>query len=206
MAGNKPKVIIGLPTMGSVHTHLMLLIIVWIAEALQGGKYNLSVYPTVAVQPVDNARNEIVRTFLEETDGTHLLFIDSDTIPPRNVIQSLLDMDVPIATAITPIIEHDEATGEFYRKWNVVDQNDKHVQPNTGIIEAKGAGSSCIMIRRDVFEKMEKPYYRFLYQDDNGKPTIVSEDIYFTIRALSLGFKTYADTSLICKHAKTTMW
>lgn len=196
----KPQVMLGLPTMGNVHTHLMLVILSWIGQAASG-KYNLTLYPTVAVQPVDNARNEIVRTFLQG-NSTHLLFIDSDTVPPVDTIDRLLAMDVPIATAITPIIDYSEERKEFYRKWNVVDMNDQHVEPNMGIVQAKGAGSSCILIRREVFEKLDAPWYRFFYQGEN----IMSEDIYFTAKANSAGFKTYADTSLICQHAKTTMW
>lgn len=202
----KPKILIGLPTMSSVHVHLMLLIVKWIADARAGGEYNLSIYPTVSVQPVDNARNEIVREFLA-SDCTHLLFIDSDTVPPIDAITKLLALNKPIATGVTPIVEFNEETDEFYRKWNVVDQNDTHVQPNTGIVKAKGAGSSCILIRREVFEAMEAPWYRFHYtKNDKQEDVIVSEDIFFTIMALGKGFETWADTSVICKHAKQTMW
>ena len=197
----KPKVMLGIPTMGSIHTHLVLLILNLMAKASTEGKYGLTIYTTVAVQPVDNARNEIVRTFLEG-DSTHLLFIDSDTVPPPDVIDKLLAMNVPIATGITPIVDYNEQTKEFYRKWNVVDMDDKHVEPNTGIVQARGAGSSCILIRRDVFERLEFPWYRFLYQDKY----VISEDIHFTAKANGAGFKTYADTSIICQHAKTTMW
>lgn len=197
----RTKVMLGLPTMGSLHTHLVLVILSWMHSMTKRNDMSLTIYPTVAVQPVDNARNEIVRTFLEG-DSTHLLFIDSDTVPPLDAIDKLLALDAPIATAITPIVDYDEDQKIFYRKWNVVDMNDKHVAPNTGIVEAKGAGSSCILIRRDVFEKMESPWYRFLYQGD----LIMSEDTHFTAKARALGFKTIADTSIICQHAKVTMW
>lgn len=196
----RPKVLIGMPTMSSVHPLTMMIVLSWMSKAYQIGKFDLSVYPTVNVQPVDNARNQIVKTFLE-SDCTHLLFLDSDTIPPINAIDRLLTHNKPIISALTPIIELSQ-TGMPYRKWNCVDENDEHMKPNTGVNKCKGAGGSCILIKREVFEKMKPPYYRFVYNDDSGKDVIVSEDIYFIINALSLGIETYADTSILCQHAK----
>ncbi len=153
----KPKILIGLPTMGSLHILLTTTILAWMAEAYSSGDYSLQVYPTMNVQPVDNARNEIVRVFLEETDCTHLLFVDSDTIPPRNAIKKLLAADKDIISALTPIIEHDENrkndSNGFYRKMNVVSMADKHVNEYIGLMPCKGAGSSCVLIKREVFEK-----------------------------------------------------
>lgn len=201
----KPKIMLGLPTMSSMHTLLSVIIMGWVAEAAKTGEYNLSIYPTCSISPVDRARNEIVEAFLK-SDCTHLFFIDADTIPPQDALKRLLAGNRDIVTAITPIVDYDEVAKEFYRKWNCVDQNDNHVKPNTGIIQCKGAGSSCIMIRRNVFEKMKKPWYEFIYKDDTGKDVNVGEDIAFVIKALSLGSNTYADTSIICRHYKSTLW
>lgn len=206
----KPKILIGLPTMGSIHTLLAVTVLAWVSQAVQTGKYNISVYPTLNVVPVDNARNEIVKEFLK-SDCTHLLFVDADTLPPIGGIEKLLAMNVPIASGITPIVELDEKN-EPWRKWNCVDMNDQHVQPNTGIVEIKGAGGSCLMIQRQVLEKMPFPWFRFTYQDDNGKktlngdPLIISEDIFFVSMARGAGFKAYADTSLIARHSKAIIF
>lgn len=207
---------IGLPTMGSVNTMLMTAILSWVAEAAQGGKYDLMTYHTIGVSPVDEARNCIVEEFLK-TDCSHLLFIDSDTIPPRNAITKLLSADKGIVSALTPIVEHDENRKNdsqgHYRKYNVVGWNDKHVNEYIGLVPCKGAGSSCILIKREVFEKMKAPWYRFVYEDDNGKkelggrPVIIGEDIYFTARAIGeLGIMPHVDTSIICKHSKSIYW
>lgn len=197
----RPKVCLGIPTMGEVNTLLLVTIVSWIAEAFNTGLYNLSIYPTVNVQPVDNARNQIVKFFLE-SDCTHLLFVDADTIPPLDALKRLLAHDKPIISALTPIIELNEETNDYWRKWNAVDETDQHMKPNTGTRMCKGAGASCILIKREVFEQLEAPYYRFQYKDDSGKSVLVGEDIYFIINALSKGIKTYADTSILCQHAK----
>lgn len=199
---NKTKVLLGLPTMGSINTLLLVTILKWVTD----NKVAIAIYPTYCVQPVDNARNNIVHYFLE-SNASHLLFIDADTIPPPDALYKLLSHDKDIVSAITPIIDHDERlndtpTGGFYRKWNCVDMNDKFVKPHTGLVEVKGAGTSCVLLKRSVFEKLTKPYYRFKYQDD----VCMSEDIYFITNALEKGIKTYADTDILCKHNKAVLW
>lgn len=198
----KPNVLIGLPTMSSVHTWLAVTLLSWVAER----KVNMAVYPTLSVQPVDNARNEIVEEFLSHPEYTHLLFIDADTIPPQDGLYRLLAHEKDIVTGITPIIEADEKLKEPYRKWNCIGMDDKHLEPNTGLHKIKVCGSSFILISRKVFETLEKPHYRFIYQDDNGKDTCVSEDIYFTAKATGAGFSVYADTDIVCRHYKSFLW
>lgn len=207
MANTKriPKIFIGIPTMGTVHPILMTVILGWMADAFQSGDYDIMIYPSINVQPVDNARNAIVKTFLE-TDATHLFFIDSDTIPPLSALRRLLAHDKPVMSGLTPIVELDEKTGDYWRKWNCVDSTDQFMQPNTGVRICKGSGGSCIMIKREVFEKMTAPWYRFEYKSDQGKDIMVGEDIYFIVNALSKGIHTYADTSILCQHEKKCMF
>ncbi len=202
----KPHVILGLPTMSTVHTWLLADILSWMSEAYRTGEYNLGVCPTLAVCPVDRARNQIVEEFLANPEATHLFFVDADTIPPQDALLKLLRHNQPIVSGLTPIIECDPATGESYRKWNCVGGDDKHLQPNTGIHRVRGAGGSCIMIKREVFEKMPAPWYSFLHRDDTGKKVFVSEDLHFIARAMGLGIPAYCDTSVVAKHYKSTVW
>lgn len=198
----KPNILIGLPTMSQVNTGLLMVILQWVANA--SNKYNLSIYPTFSVQPVDNARNQIVDEFLK-SDCTHLFFIDADTIPPVDALDKLLSHNKDITSGLTPIVYHNEKDG-YHTGMNCTDLEENRVQPNTGLVEIKGAGGSCLLIKRNVFDKMKPPYFRFLYSDDNGKATMVSEDIYFMAMALGYGVKAYCDTTVVCKHYKPIMW
>jgi hypothetical protein len=200
-----PKICIGLPTMASVHPMTMMTILFWMKDAYEQKDYELIIAPTINEQPVDNARNHIVRDFLA-SDATHLFFVDSDTIPPPDALRKLLAHDKDIVSALTPIVELDEKTGEYYRKMNCVDISDQHMKPNDGLRLCKGAGGSCIMIKRHVFEKLPEPWYRFLKKDDGGKVVDVSEDIYFVVTALAAGIRTWADTEIVCKHYKSCLF
>lgn len=206
----KPKILLGLPTMGNMNTMLVAVLLKWIAEAATTGKYNLAFYPTYKVVPVDVARNHIVKQFLM-SDCTHLFFIDADTVPPEDAITKLLAVNQPVVTGLTPILEYDEArkseeSNGFYKKWNAVDaKTDEHVKPNTGIVKVVGAGSSCILIRREVFKRLPAPWYRFIYQDADDK-VVTGEDVAFIAKARDIGFNCYADTSVICGHDKSIIW
>lgn len=208
----RPKILIALPTMGELHVYLAMQIMGWLTKAQSGGDIGIMIYPSVCITPVDEARNMLVQEFLK-TDCTHLLFIDSDTIPPLDALDKLLSADKDIISAITPIVEYDAArdgkndSNGFYKKWNCVSKETKtFVQPDTGVVEIMGCGSACVLIKRQVFEKITKPYYRFRYEDDNGKPCYVGEDVQFIAKATQAGFKSYADTSIKCGHYKPIIW
>lgn len=213
---DKPKILIGLPTMGSLHTFLAVIILKWAMKYSDNGKYNISIYPTMGVQPVDNARNEIVEEFLK-SDCTHLFFIDSDTIPPEDALDKLMALDCDIASGITPIIELDQNrvndSSGFYKRSNILGMDNELIQPDTGIQDMKAGGGSCLLIKRNVLETLKKPIFRFVYKDChpegvqfNGKKDMMSEDYYFCAKALGAGFKMKCDSSIICRHQKSSLW
>lgn len=204
-----PKIFFGLPTMGNIHTLLLIAITTYFADSVKNKDKDIMLFPTMGVRPVEKARNTIVEEFLK-TDATHLFFIDNDTIPPLDALDKLLKADKDIISGLTPIVEHDENrlndSNGFYKKWNCVGVDDKLLKPHTGILPIKGAGGSCLLIKREVFEKMKAPWFKFLYKDDKGKECVISEDIYFIIMAISNGFKPFCDTSIICGHEKPIIW
>ncbi len=210
MASTKPHVLVAIPTMGSINTLLVVILTKWIAEAANTGKYNISFYPTTCVSPVDRAREEVVDVFLK-TKCTHLFWIDADTVPKPDALLKLLAHDADIVSGLTPIIIYDEDRKDsdsngFKKKWNCVGLDEKHLTPNTGVQKIFGAGGSCLMVKREVYEKLDRPCYKFIYEDDNGKEANVSEDIYFTLMARSKGFEPICDTSVIAAHYKGIFW
>lgn len=220
MDSPKSKVLIGVTTMGDIHTQLVTNLIQW-AKRFQ--KDELGFYFTFKVAPVDRARNTIVKFFLEDhynkqgvkqTPFTHLLFIDSDTLPPIDAVQKLLDMDKDIATGVTPILHYDKEKKVFGTLDNCFthqdrDKNDNIIKThaikrNTGIQKIWRCGGSCMLIKREVFEKLEKPYFKFEYNEEGVEHTR-SEDLYFCDQATKAGFEIWCDSGLICNHFKPVM-
>lgn len=151
-----------------------------------------------------------------KSDCTHLFMVDSDTIPPKDAIDRLLALKCPVATGLTPMVRFDkEARNKDIRMnystvYNAaeIDKNGttRNLRADTGIREVWGAGGSCLLISREVAEKTPRPLFRNVYEDDNGKQEFMSEDVYFITKARQAGFKSYADTGLICWHSKTIIF
>lgn len=199
----RPKVLVSVPTMGSVHTLLASRLVNIAANRNYDKLFNF----TMNVSPVDRAREDLVATFLK-TDCTHLLMIDSDTIPPEDGVEKLLELDKPVATGITPILHFDKGQthisikDNYYSKYNCVGLDGENLKADTGIHEVLGAGGSFLLIKREVLEKMTSPHFRNVWEDDTGAPHFISEDVFFITKARKEGFKSYADSSVVCWHSK----
>lgn len=204
---------VAVPTMGSIHPLLTHRLLLW------AKKYpNVTFYFTFRIAPVDRARNNIVKQFLTQTvDGkhfTHLLFIDSDTIPPVDALPRLLAHDLPFVTALTPILKYDKGNEGWTAYDNCFTHTEKdetgkvvktHVaKRNSGLVEIYRSGAACMLLKRELFEKLEEPYFQFVPNDDNTEH-VLSEDIHFCDMIRAAGIRPYADTDVYCEHEKTVM-
>jgi KaiC/GvpD/RAD55 family RecA-like ATPase len=132
---------------------------------------------------ITRARNYLVDEFLYRSDCTHMLFLDSDIhFDPRDVIALMaLDKEVSggpypkkaikwksIKTAITknPEIDPqvlDKVTGDYV--FNPV-KGTAHFKV-TDPLEVLEIGTGYMLIKREVFEKMEKEYPSIRYRPDH---------------------------------------
>lgn len=205
------KVMVVVPTLTQfgIHVELISRLIYW---AKRGA------FPTtlIGVSPIDHARNEAVRVFLNPPkdapkDFTHLFFCDDDTVPPYDAIEKLLALDKPIATGITPILRATaEGKSQIYNAFiaQKIVKNAKGIDVSQfeaidhegGIQKVISCGGSCLLIRRDVFEKMEAPWFLFHWNADYTG--YIGEDLFFCNKAMELGIEIWCDPSVRCKHAK----
>lgn len=101
--------------------------------------------------PIPDCFNNLVDRALR-TDCTHLLFVEDDMHLPRGIVEDLLAEDTDIALADYPVRETQHSVmyldGEF----------------------AYGGTGLCL-VRREVFDLMEPPYFRthVAYQIQDGK-------------------------------------
>lgn len=177
----------------------------------------ISFYFTYKVAPVDRARNQIVDFFRNARVGddqrtfTHLLMVDSDTIPPVDAVTRLLSHGKDIVTGLTPIVTYTEDGWQTYDNAFVSRDRDKSgkvtttniAARHTGLQEVFRCGAACILIRREVFETLAFP--PFAFDTENGVKHTRSEDISFCDMAVDAGFKIYADTDVVCQHYKAIM-
>jgi hypothetical protein len=143
--------------------------------------------------PIHEMRNTISMQALK-LDCTHLIFIDCDMVYPADTIMKLLSHDKDIIGALTfkrwppfnPIVYE----GEQY-KMSLMDPI-----PDDSIVEVTATGTGCLMIKTEVFDHLDYPWFEFTQKDD--KP--VGEDINFCYRARDAGYKIYIDTSIMTEH------
>ena len=148
-------------------------------------------------------RQKLVEIALAE-GADAVLFIDSDMRFPRDTIQILLSRNVPIVgvNAVTrrePCLPCalrlemvDSKENEPDHRWVKVDSRGKE-----GLEQITAVGFGVTMIRKEVFEKMPKPWFDTGW----GKWGVIGEDVHFCAKAADFGLPVYVDHSL-SKHIK----
>lgn len=183
-----PKMIVGVPHNGYVSME-------W-AENYKNLVHPPAFRTYTRGQPIDAARNTLVQK-MQDSNCDWIFFLDTDVICPTDTIQRLLSHRLPIVSGlyytrhapISPAMWND--TGD---KAHFVSINQFQVG---SLVEAHVIGMGCCLIHRSVFDKLEKPYFKWTNGfQENG----ISEDFYFCNKARDTGFHIFVDTSIICEH------
>ena len=154
---------------------------------------------------IDEARNFIVDKMI----GDYLFFLDSDVIPPVDVIPRLLahleGSDKAIASGL-----YFTKTQPFYpvifKESDLPGTYDtKLFYEKNKLIEIASAGLGCCLIKREVFDAIgtqeeDKPIPWFKFTTGWSDKQRESEDHYFFRLCREAGYKVYCDTSLTCGH------
>jgi len=176
-----------------------------------------TIYSLHRGSPFDVARNSIVDRFLD-SGAKFLFFLDSDVLPPDNALERLMSHNLPIVSGLY-YRRHIERPGKPPHPcmWKIVPPNVEMTcptcaqkfrtkegkyqpilnPPRNALVEVDAVGAGCLLIHRRVFEKLERPYFRWtLGWVEPG----VSEDLYFCERARDAGFRILVDTGVRCGH------
>jgi len=153
-------------------------------------------------QPTDYSRNLLVWKFLNERTEEYAIFLDADTVPPRHVAQ-LVAHGKPIVSGFVwrkfkdfpvPVLMKGDGQGAY----NLVGMED--LEQEDGLLIVDAVGTACLAVRRDVFEKIGYPWFKFSEQMSDQGPAQRGEDIWFSERAREAGYKLYVDPRVECSH------
>lgn len=153
------------------------------------------------VSPIAHARNIIVEQFLK-TDATHLWMIDDDTVPPTDALEKMLALDLPIVTGVTPMLQGTRVSSNIYRDTSGTPMGMEDIAKEKKPFSIQGSGASCILIKREMFEKLTVPYYTERWASDGQ---FITEDIAFGNDALEAGYQITCIPTVVCKHARTIL-
>lgn len=157
---------------------------------------------------VVEGRNYIHDRFLEMTNANYLFMLDSDVLPPPNVIDRLLRHNLPVVGGYYRKKEHfiikdvkgkemdyQRPTVYDYKGFNETAQKfdwTARLEAGKGLEEVDGIGAGCLMLRRDVCEKIGKSPFSLLYG---------GEDLTFCRKITGAGYKIVVDWDLPCGHS-----
>ena len=125
---------------------------------------------------IPRARNELVRLFLNETQCSHIMFIDADMYFNDQAIATLYKADKDVACGIYPKKELDWDKVSLAASKGKTDlpnysssfvlnlpHDVKKIEPDAdGMVEVRHGGTGFMLIKREVFEKLAEhvPEYR----------------------------------------------
>lgn len=153
--------------------------------------------------PLEHARNLQVKRFMESPYDC-LFIVDSDCVPPRQSIDLIRHIDLPILSIPHPSVIFNPATNEQETGLMVMWSDGKGGYDQRGRLpfdklqECDAVGCSGLAIKREVFEKVKDPYFRFVYSKDGF--VTCGEDFDFCARAKATGYKIYAYTEEAQRH------
>lgn len=84
------SVLICVPTTGDIHSETAEVALAICANHAGGASFR-----TVRAHPTDRCRNLCVQGFLQ-SPHSHLLFLDSDVVPPADCLELTLSVDRPV--------------------------------------------------------------------------------------------------------------
>lgn len=162
----------------------------------------------------DKARNDVVEEFLA-SDCDLLWFLDSDVVPPHHILDLVVHHydKWQIAGAPYPVYQALPGTDQMSICFTVYKglgedseikgQRGIHMaevpQDGTEFVDALATG--CLFIKREVFSKLEQPYFEFKF-DPKTRRITEGEDLGFALKLHDLGIKFFVDYSMACEHYK----
>lgn len=148
--------------------------------------------------PISNSREALVDKALEK-DIDYLFFIDTDIIPydPVDIHQSLYMLYQADAPIVTGLYKAKKEYGWWWALWNKRDDSDAYKpipKINIPFDKADAAGMGCTLVKREVFENMEKPWFSW---------ETYSEDITFFRKAQESGYDLTVRSDVRFSHIGT---
>jgi len=181
------RVMIGIPTLFPyVHTNFWKS---WMKLAKPNG--HLVMVATGSITSV--ARNKIVE-HARFHKCSHVMFLDSDMTFPQDAIQKLMSHDKDIVCGLYFQRDHPHLPAAIIGETGRISKDDIS---SRRLKEIDAAGTGCMLIKTDVFDKIGYPW--FDYQVYDGY-TYYTEDVIFCRKAKKLGYRLFVDTSIRCGH------
>lgn len=149
----------------------------------------------------DNARERIVnsRNILRQhaiKNYDYFLSLEQDVIPPKDVIERMLKHNEKIVTGVYFTYKTENENKNiipllWVKESGIVRNLSEEEAMQKKVIEVEAAGLGCMLIAKEVLEKV-----KFRYEKESNS----FDDMWFCKDAHEKGYKIIADTGIKCKH------
>lgn len=143
---------------------------------------------------VDYQRENMAVRAVEDERITHMLWLDSDMEFPPNLFHRLYGHDLPLVACnyvkrTIPAFPNSRSTNGKLISTTKEDR---------GLEEAESAGFGAVLMQRQVFEALERPWFDTVWLDKGeGRLEKMGEDVFFFKKARQMGgFPLFIDHSL----------
>ena len=179
-----------------------------------------------------DARNTLMKYFLDETTATHIWWIDTDMGFAADTVQRLLDANKDVIGALTRRmnrIEHDNLGGyktesQIVAYDMLVNHDEPDYQDINGNaiayfsskhdldlesqepIQVAGTGTGCLLVSREAAEKVRATYgdtWFDLVRYNTRKKMVLSEDLSLCYRLATVGISIWVHPQVKTNHQKT---
>lgn len=207
-----PKVKICVPVKDSIDYGTQGLLNQILAKGVRG--YSAVLY-SLAASEIVAARNDSAE---DASDYEAIFFIDGDMIFQPDDIKKLLDHNYPVVSGVCttrgkqgylcpyipvmPAMMRLNRWGQYevvIEAFDYINASEKDRKSMNPLIEVDAVGTAFMCIRREVWEKLDKPFFELWLRPDQPHKQM-GEDVTFCKKVRALGFSIYVDTSVIVGH------
>ena len=148
--------------------------------------------------------SEFIRRYAVENDYDYIMFIETDLLPPKNIIQRLMGYKKPVTGAIYEIGLHNSTESPrkplLYRPEEAIDgtihlkiltPKEGYSMMNKGLLQTPAMGLGCCLIHSNIFKK-----YTFKYTSTGKQHT----DSLFYYELWRDKVPVWVDTDIIIYH------
>ena len=128
----------------------------------------------------------------KKVNSDYVLWIDSDMMFPSTTAVRLLEHNKDIVACNYTKRTKPLKTVAYT---NLNDWNSwVPMEPQDELVKVEGVGMGCMLMKLDIFEKIQKPYFEFRYKEDTQD--YFGEDFILLSKLREQGYDVYIDTVL----------
>jgi len=183
------KLAILVPTRDMVHTHFAYSLTQLVKTTSEVGIDTYLYFDSSTI--LLNQREKLIDEAIK-MEADYVLWLDSDMMFPSNVVLKLLahNKDIVACNYMKRSLPMKTVAYTDLNDWD----SWVPMEPQEELVKVKGIGMGCILMKTEVFRKLEKPYFEFRFKEDTKD--WFGEDFILQDKIQKVGYEIFVDTML----------